>query len=285
VVLECRSRTSILKVGREVTFTMVRACSKAVKQMPWRFLYADEDVWKAFMDEYPGMTWFGTVVYDQKMLGEIHMAWLEDGRFVYVPAWYGQNLGCAGTEWGDAELGSPEAAALVILCCEAGCDPAPALAEEYRLRHFTRPALWRRLASRDGWACRVCGRPIPRRLRDAKFVGSDPLFPEVEHAVPLGAGGPHWWSNLRLAHHSCNLAMGGRDDPHEPDARAMLRAWLREHPKARPCPVDSVDPAHFNGDGSCKCRKVVADGRERDHPFDAGYRDAGRRSLREPAMV
>jgi HNH endonuclease len=270
---------------KEEGVTLVWACSKAVKRMPWRFLYAENDVWRPYIDEYPGMTWLGTVVYDQKMLGEIHMAWLEDGRFVYLPAWYGPNLGCADTEWSDAELGSPEAAALVILCCEGGRDPAPAVAEEHRLRHLTKAALRHKLAARDGWACRVCGDPIPRRLRDAENAGSDPLFPDIEHVVPLKTGGPHWWSNLRLAHHACNLAKGGCDDSHEPDTKGMLRAWLRDHPKARPCPVDSVDPAHYNGDGTCRCKSFGADGRERDHPSEADDRDVRRRLLREPALV
>ena len=262
---------------------MVRACSKAVERTPWRFLYTEEDVWKAFMDEYPGMTWFGTVVLGQKMLGEVHMAWRDDGRFVYVPAWYGPNLGCADTDWEDAELGSPEAAALVILSCEAGCDPAPAVAEEHRLRQLTKAALRHKLAARDGWACHICGRPIPRRLHRAHDAGSDPLFPDVAHCVPLETGGPHWWSNLRLAHHACRVAKGGRDRPFERDTKVMLRAWLRDHPRARPCPVDSVDPAHFNGDGTCKCRDVVAGGER--NPSEAGHRDVRRRLLREPAMA
>ncbi len=265
---------------------MVLACSKAVKRSPWRFLYTEDDVWSAFMGGYPGMTWLATVVYEQRMLGEIHTAWLEDGQFVYVPAWNGSDPECANTGWNKTQLGSPEAAALVLLCCEAQRDPLPAVAEERRLRHLTTAALRQELAARDGWGCHLCGEPIPRRSRNADDAGPDPLFPEVEHVRPLKSGGPHWWSNLRLAHHACNLAKAGSNDPYEPDTRVMLRAWLRDHPKARPCTVDSVDPAHYNRDGTCKCRTAVdEDSWERHHASVTNDHEPRQRLLPQPATV
>jgi hypothetical protein len=201
------------------------------------------------------------------LLGELHMAWLDDGRFVYVPAWDRLDSERSDNGSDETNLESPEAAALVILCRQIGCDPLPATAEEHRLRNLPTARLREEVATRTGWVCHLCGERIPARLRDAGQARFDPLFPDVDHLVPLKAGGPHWWSNLSLTHHACNVAAGGPDASYESETRAMLRLWLRDHPKARPCPVDSVDPAHYGSDGICNCWKVMEDARRREHPL------------------
>jgi hypothetical protein len=263
---------------------MVLACGEAAERSPWRFVYTERDVWKAFMDEYPGMTWLATVVYQQSLLGEIHTTWLDDGQFAYVPAWNASDCGCAIAGWNRRELGSPEAAALVLLCCETERDPVPAVAEEHRLRHLTTAALRLELAARDGWTCHLCAAPIARDpvRHDA---GPDSLFADVEHVQPLKSGGPHWWPNLRLVHHACKLAKGDGDYPYEPETRVMLRSWLNNHPDARPCPVDSVDPAHYNGDGTCKCRSAIEERRERRHAYAIHNRELRSPSLTEIAAA
>lgn len=54
--------------------------------------------------------------------------------------------------------------------------------------------------ARDGWRCQLCGCPTPKRLRGT--VNSK--APEVDHIVPLAAGGTHTWDNVQCACRRCN---------------------------------------------------------------------------------
>lgn len=61
-----------------------------------------------------------------------------------------------------------------------------------------------RVFERDRWRCHVCRRSTPRRLRGTH----DDLAPELDHIVPLAAGGLHTWGNVACACRACNLRKG-----------------------------------------------------------------------------
>jgi 5-methylcytosine-specific restriction endonuclease McrA len=54
--------------------------------------------------------------------------------------------------------------------------------------------------ARDRWHCQLCGRATPQRLRGS----TKPTAPELDHIVPLSAGGGHTWDNVQCACRSCN---------------------------------------------------------------------------------
>ncbi len=52
---------------------------------------------------------------------------------------------------------------------------------------------------RDGWRCQICRRRVRRNVE-----WPHPLFPTLDHVVPLSDGGPHTRANSRLACWKCN---------------------------------------------------------------------------------
>ena len=69
-----------------------------------------------------------------------------------------------------------------------------------KVRHL----LWQAAAT-WGTHCAICGQPVDMSLRYP-----DPLSPTVEHLVPRSKGGTDDLSNLRVAHHTCNVRKGNR---------------------------------------------------------------------------
>lgn len=59
---------------------------------------------------------------------------------------------------------------------------------------------------RDGWRCRICRSSTPRRLRGT----TEPDAPELDHIVPLAAGGSHTWENLQCLCRDCNIGKGAK---------------------------------------------------------------------------
>jgi hypothetical protein len=57
---------------------------------------------------------------------------------------------------------------------------------------------------RDGWKCYLCGCDTPRQLSGTM----EPNAPELEHVVPLSAGGAHSYDNTRCACRQCNRVKG-----------------------------------------------------------------------------
>lgn len=57
---------------------------------------------------------------------------------------------------------------------------------------------------RDGWRCHLCGVKTPRSLRGT--MGN--RAPEVDHIVPLAAGGGHSYTNVACACRRCNIDKG-----------------------------------------------------------------------------
>jgi len=59
---------------------------------------------------------------------------------------------------------------------------------------------------RDGWRCHLCGVKTPKRLRGTY----EPNAPELDHIIPLAAGGEHSRRNTACACRKCNGAKGAR---------------------------------------------------------------------------
>jgi hypothetical protein len=57
---------------------------------------------------------------------------------------------------------------------------------------------------RDGWRCQLCGVPTPKAQRGT----TRPTAPELDHIVPLAAGGPHTYTNTQCACRRCNSVKG-----------------------------------------------------------------------------
>lgn len=59
---------------------------------------------------------------------------------------------------------------------------------------------------RDGWRCQLCKCLTPRKYRGSYH----PRAPELDHIVPLSAGGEHSYRNTQCACRSCNSTKGAR---------------------------------------------------------------------------
>jgi hypothetical protein len=77
------------------------------------------------------------------------------------------------------------------------------------------PELRADIYERDDWTCRICLEPVDR---DAEPLTS--WYPTLDHITPQSRGGTHDPSNLRTAHHWCNLALNDGRCYSEVDFRA-----------------------------------------------------------------
>jgi 5-methylcytosine-specific restriction endonuclease McrA len=59
---------------------------------------------------------------------------------------------------------------------------------------------------RDGWRCQLCGVRTPKRLRGTR----DDRAPELDHIIPIAAGGGHLWENVQCSCRKCNIAKGAK---------------------------------------------------------------------------
>lgn len=55
---------------------------------------------------------------------------------------------------------------------------------------------------RDGWRCQLCKVKTPKRLRGT----FEPNAPELDHIVPMSAGGEHSYRNTQCSCRKCNIA-------------------------------------------------------------------------------
>jgi 5-methylcytosine-specific restriction endonuclease McrA len=60
--------------------------------------------------------------------------------------------------------------------------------------------------ARDGWRCHICGVSTPKRLRGT----FDDRAPELDHIIPLAAGGEHTRLNTACACRKCNIAKSNK---------------------------------------------------------------------------
>ncbi len=56
---------------------------------------------------------------------------------------------------------------------------------------------------RDKWICQLCHSPV-----DSNLEWPDPLYPSLDHVLPLAANGQHSRTNTQLAHWICNVRKG-----------------------------------------------------------------------------
>lgn len=66
----------------------------------------------------------------------------------------------------------------------------------------------KKLILRDFGICQICGKPIDKSSFSGKGCG--PLYPTIDHIIPLSKGGNHVWDNVQLAHLKCNSMKGDR---------------------------------------------------------------------------
>lgn len=61
----------------------------------------------------------------------------------------------------------------------------------------------KRLIKRDGLRCAICGGMCD--LNDRSYGnGNGPLYPSMDHIIPMCKGGGHTWNNVQIAHIICN---------------------------------------------------------------------------------
>ena len=60
-----------------------------------------------------------------------------------------------------------------------------------------------RLIKRDGLRCAICGELCdPNDHSWSKYSG--PMYPSIDHIIPMSRGGGHTWDNVQVAHIICN---------------------------------------------------------------------------------
>lgn len=62
------------------------------------------------------------------------------------------------------------------------------------------------ILERDGWKCHICGIKTPKRLRGTLSHNA----PELDHILPIAAGGEHTRQNTACACKRCNMAKGAK---------------------------------------------------------------------------
>ena len=68
-----------------------------------------------------------------------------------------------------------------------------------------------KLIKRDGLKCAICGKPCdPNDHSWYKYSG--PMYPSIDHILPMSKGGGHVWSNVQVAHIICNSEKGDRNE-------------------------------------------------------------------------
>lgn len=64
-----------------------------------------------------------------------------------------------------------------------------------------------KLIKRDGLRCALCGKMCdPNDHSWSRYSG--PMYPSIDHIVPMSKGGGHVWSNVQVAHIICNSEKG-----------------------------------------------------------------------------
>ena len=61
----------------------------------------------------------------------------------------------------------------------------------------------KKLIKRDGLRCAICGELCD--INDKSYGnGNGPLYPSMDHIIPIAKGGSHTWNNVQVAHLICN---------------------------------------------------------------------------------
>ena len=65
----------------------------------------------------------------------------------------------------------------------------------------------KKLVERDGLRCAICGEMCDWNDHSwSKYSG--PMYPSIDHIIPMAKGGPHVWENVQVAHIICNSEKG-----------------------------------------------------------------------------
>lgn len=65
----------------------------------------------------------------------------------------------------------------------------------------------KKLIKRDGLQCAICGNMCDLNDRSwTKYSG--PMYPSIDHIIPMAKGGNHTWDNVQIAHIICNSNKG-----------------------------------------------------------------------------
>lgn len=98
-------------------------------------------------------------------------------------------------------LGNTRRAYCSEVCAKRSGKRANRKAERARRRsQQVEPVNPTKVFDRDGWKCQLCGKSTPRKLRGKNLPNS----PELDHIVPLAAGGEHSYRNTQCACRACN---------------------------------------------------------------------------------
>lgn len=91
--------------------------------------------------------------------------------------------------------------------CSATCARSVRRNHEDRARHagveYER-VIPLRVFERDGWRCQICGKATPTKRRGSRYSNA----PELDHRVPIAAGGSHTYGNVQCACRACNHEKG-----------------------------------------------------------------------------
>lgn len=64
-----------------------------------------------------------------------------------------------------------------------------------------------KLIERDGLRCAICGKMCdPNDHSWSEYCG--PMYPSIDHIIPMSKGGGHVWDNVQIAHIICNSEKG-----------------------------------------------------------------------------
>ena len=76
---------------------------------------------------------------------------------------------------------------------------------------YERGVTLKALIKRDGLRCAICGGECD--LNDRSYGnGIGPLYPSMDHIIPMCKGGGHTWNNVQVAHHICNSRKNAKID-------------------------------------------------------------------------
>lgn len=69
----------------------------------------------------------------------------------------------------------------------------------------------KKLIERDGMRCALCGGMCDANDQEWNN-GIGPLYPTIDHIIPMSKKGGHVWSNVQIAHAVCNYRKGARTE-------------------------------------------------------------------------
>lgn len=115
-----------------------------------------------------------------------------------------------GRDWqkSGTEAWSKKAASLFVISHSAEKKHNRGRAKLYGCEYDPSVTL-RKLIKRDGLRCAICGEMCDANDKQWRN-GIGPLYPTLDHIIPMSKKGGHVWSNVQVAHALCNYRKGDR---------------------------------------------------------------------------